>query len=138
MKALLAAVLVCVACFADAANAQADFDLGRKYRNGAGVVRDSERAYRLVRSAAILQHPAAMFTLSNMLVAGEGVAPDPAAARTWLEAAAALENPEALQQLALHLQEGTLGYARDEVRAAQLLRELAHAMKHRDHRKPLH
>ncbi|MES2325275.1 MAG: hypothetical protein V4633_23715 [Pseudomonadota bacterium] len=132
MKALLAAALMCVCGFAHAADAQADFDLGRKVRNG-----DSERAYLLIRRAAILQHSAAMFTLSNMLTSGEGVAPDAAAARTWLEAAAALENPEALQQLALHLQEGTLGYARDEVRAAQLLRTLAHAMKHRDHRKSL-
>ena len=138
MKALLAAVLLCAASAAAAPAGQAEFDLGRKVRNGAGVARDAARAYQLIHRAAILQHPAAMFTLSNMLVAGEGVPPDRAAARSWLEAAAALENPETLQQLALHLQEGTLGYARDEVRAAQLLRQLAHAMTHRDHAKSLH
>jgi TPR repeat protein len=138
MKALLAAVLLCASSAAAASVGQAQFDLGRKVRNGSGVPRDAVRAYQLIQRAAMLQHPAAMFTLSNMLVAGEGVAPDRAAARSWLEAAAALENPEALQQLALHLQEGTLGFARDEVRAAQLLRQLAHAMKHRDHAKSLH
>jgi len=68
-----------------------------------------------------------------MLQAGEGAPRDDAAARRWLEAAAQREYPEALQQMALHIQDGTLGYARDEARAAQLMRAVAHAMKHRVH-----
>ena len=47
-----------------------------------------------------------------------------------LEAAAELENPAALQQLALHLQDGTMGYAPDPARSELLLRQAAHALRH--------
>lgn len=111
--------------------AAAAYELGRSYRNGDGVARDAGRAQRSFERAAALGHPAAMFTLSNMLAAGEGGASDEAAARRWLEAAVELEYPEALQQMALHLQHGSLGYTRDEQHAAQLMAVMAHAMKHR-------
>lgn len=111
--------------------AAAAYELGRSYRNGDGVARDAVRALRSFERAAALGHPAAMFTLSNMLAAGEGCARDDGAARHWLEAAAELEYPEALQQMALHLQHGSLGYTRDERRAEQLLAVMGHAMKHR-------
>lgn len=111
--------------------AAAAFELGRQYRNGIGVERDGARAIAYLETAARLRHPAAMFTLSNMLGAGEGAPRNERAARQWLEAAAQLEYPEALQQMALHVQHGSLGYARDEQRAAQLMRVTAHAMKHR-------
>jgi TPR repeat protein len=107
------------------------YELGRQYRAGAGRPRDAVLARRHLTTAAQLHHPPAMFALSNMLAAGEGGAPDELAARRWLEQAADLEYPEALQQLALHLQDGTLGYAPDRQRAAQLLRLTAHALKHR-------
>lgn len=115
------------------AGAGAQFDLGRRYRNGVGVARDPAQAYALILSAAQREHSAAMFLLSNMLAEGDGVARNEAQARKWLEAAAALEYPEALQQMALHVREGTLGYARDDERAALLMRQAAHAMKHRAH-----
>ena len=116
---------------ADAGEVRAAFDLGRMYRNGIAVVRDSPRAYLLIEAAARGRHAPAMFILSNMLAAGEGTAPDEARARQWLEDAAELEYPEAMQQLALHLRGGTLGYSPDEARSAQLVRKMAHAMKHR-------
>lgn len=112
---------------------EAAFDLGRKYRHGAGVPRDSVRAFALIHGAALGRHPPAMFIVSGMLAAGEGAPRDEAAARKWLEAAAELEYPEAIQQLAMHLQEGAPGFERDERRAAQLMRQMAHAMKHRAH-----
>lgn len=115
-----------------AQDASAAYDLGRMVRNGIGTARDSVRARRLIASAAQRRHAAAMFTLSAMLAAGEGGAPDVAAARHWLEEAAQMEHPEALQQLAMHVQEGTLGFVRDQQRADQLMREAAHAMKHRE------
>lgn len=116
-----------------ASAAQEQFDLGRRYRNGIGVRRDSARAHSLIRSAAQRDHAAAMFILSNMLAEGEGTARDPDAARQWLEAAAGADYPEALLQLALHLKDGAAGFERDEARAAQLIREAAHAMRHRAH-----
>jgi TPR repeat protein len=129
---LACAVLALWAACAQAAPIpQADFDLGRSYRNGAGVQRDSVRAFALIGKAAHGGHAAAMFVLSGMLANGEGTARDTAQARRWLEAAADLELPEAMQQLALNLRDGAPGFERDEVRAAQLMNEVAHAMKHR-------
>ena len=119
--ALLLALLCCGAV--QAADAQADYELGLKYRNGSGVVADAVRAARLVKSAARAQVPAAMFTLSNMLAAGEGIQQDDAAARCWLEEAAALGYPAALQELALR--------EPDPRKAELLMRQAAHALQHR-------
>ncbi len=108
------------------AAAAADYEQGRRQRGS-----DSVRAMAHFEAAARLHHPAAMFALSNMLAAGEGAARDETAARRWLERAADLDYPEALQQMALHLHDGSLGYPRDEQRAAQLMRAVAHALQHR-------
>lgn len=128
MRRLLACLLCGAAIAAHAAPSL--FDQGRMYRHGNGVTRDSVRAFDLIAQAAHGGDAAAMFTLSNMLEAGEGTPRDRAAARRWLEAAAEREFPAALQQLALHLQDGTMGYAADQVRSALLMREAAHALKH--------
>jgi len=134
--ALMACAVACPSALAHTQAAPAQqaslaYKLGRQYRNGNGVVADSARAFVYFEQAARSHHPAAMFAMSNMLAAGEGVARDDIAARRWLEAAAQMDYPEALQQMALHVQDGTLGYTRDERRALQLLRATAHAMKHR-------
>lgn len=121
---------LCGACVQAAASPQSDFELGRKYRNGIGVQRDSVRAVALIEKAAGEGHPAAMFILSAMLAAGEGARKDAMASRRWLEAAAELELPVAMQQLAMNLREGAPGFERDEDRAAQLMNKIAHAMKH--------
>lgn len=131
MRRLLACLLCGAAIAAHAAPSL--FDQGRRYRHGDGVARDSVRAFGLIERAAREGDAAAMFTLSNMLEAGEGAQRDRAGARQWLEAAAEMENPEALQQLALHVQDGTMGYAADQARSALLMREAAHAVKHRAH-----
>ncbi|NHZ32543.1 sel1 repeat family protein [Massilia sp. CCM 8692] len=116
---------------AAAQDPQAAYDLGRMVRNGIGTAREPLRAFALIASSARRGHAPAMFTVSTMLAAGEGCTADLAASRRWLEAAAELEHPEALQQMAMYVQEGALGYPRDPERAAQLLREAAHAMTHR-------
>ena len=125
-----AGLLLWAACV-QAAPSQDDFDLGRRYRNGIGVERDSARGFALIDKAARAGHAAAMFILSVMLAAGEGAPKDGAAARRWLEAAAELELPEAMQQLAMNLRQGAPGFEHDEARADQLMNEVAHAMKHR-------
>ena len=125
--------LIAPAMAAATPSPQAQFELGRSYRHGAGVHADAARAVALIRAAALRGHAPAMFTLSNMLVEGEGAARDLAQARHWLEAAAALDYPEALQQLALNTQGGVMGYERDEARSAQLMRQAAHALRHRAH-----
>lgn len=133
VRRLAATLALCAAAVQAAPQPGTDFDLGRMYRHGAGVAQDSARAFALIDRAARDGHPAALFIAAAMLAAGEGAPKDVARSRRYLEAAAELEYPEALQQLAMNLREGAPGYARDEERAAQLLRELAHAMKHRAH-----
>ncbi|RJG21080.1 tetratricopeptide repeat protein [Massilia cavernae] len=108
----------------------ASYYLGLMQRNGMGTPRDSVRAAASMQVAADAGIPAAMFILSNMLYAGEGVARDERAGRRWLEVAAEHDYPPAIQQVAMAVRDGALGYERDEVRAEQLVRELAHAMKH--------
>jgi len=102
-----------------------DFRRGLAYRNGDGVPRDAAQAVRCLTRAAERGVPAAMFILSHMLAEGEGAARDAAAARRWLEMAAQAEYPEALQEMAMT--------ERDPARAAELVREAAHAMQHRAH-----
>lgn len=109
----------------------AAYYLALMYRNGMGTAPDAAASAHWMTAAAKAGLPAAMFMLSNMLAGAEGIARDEGAARTWLEASAERDYPEALQQLALAVQDGRLGFVRDEVRAAQLFKELAHAMKHR-------
>lgn len=107
------------------------FELAGRNRNGEGVAGDPGRTHALILNAAKEGNPQAMFVLSNRLAEGDGIARDEAQARKWLEAAAALEHPEALQHMAMQVEAGTMGYRQDPARAAQLLREAAHALKHR-------
>ena len=101
------------------------YELGLQQRNGIGVARDEAAARDSFAQAAAGGVPAAMFMLAQMLAAGEGGARDEPAASGWIERAAELEYPEALQELALR--------ERDPRRAAELLREAAHALQHRAH-----
>ncbi len=93
--------------------------------------RDSAQAAQAMLASARAGVPGAMFLLSNMLYAGVGVQKNEGEARKWLEAAAALDHPEAMQQLAMALRDGSMGFGRDEQQAAVLIKEMAHAMKHR-------
>jgi len=125
MKRVLAAALLVLACgpAAWAADAVGTYQLGLKLRNGIGMPADAAAARRSLDTAARAGVPAAMFTLAQMLAAGEGGARDEAAARVWIARAAEVEYPEALQELALR--------ERDPARAAELMREAAHALQHR-------
>ena len=125
---LLAAAFAGAAAGSPLAGAAADSDYlrGLAYRNGSnGLPRDAARAVRALTAAAERGVPAAMFILSHMLAEGEGAPRDAAASRRWLEMAAQAEYPEALQEMAMT--------ERDPARAAELLREAAHAMQHRAH-----
>jgi uncharacterized protein len=107
-------------------DAGAAYWAGLMVRNGKGTDADSDAARRWLGQAAQGGVPEAMFVLANMQVDGEGGPADPAAARAWLERAAALGHPGALQQLAQMSHEEGAGE-----RANALLKEAAHALKHR-------
>ena len=98
---------------------------------GIDTPRGREQAANAILASAKAGVPAAMFLVSNMLYSGDGVTRDEDGARRWLETAAGREHPEAMQQLAMALRDGSMGFARDEQRAAVLIKEMAHAMKHR-------
>ena len=135
MRALIGGCLACVlvsvtpasmsAATGATAKSAALFAHGLRLRNGIGVRTDAQRAFDLIMQAARDGHPAAMFTLSNMLAHGEGAMQDIGAAQVWLQAAADVDYPEALQQLALQ--------EPDPVKSAQLMRSAAHALRHRAH-----
>ena len=99
--------------------------------SGRGTRRDKAQVAKAINDAATAGVPAAMLRLSNMLYAGDGVAKDEQAAHVWLERAVERDHPEAMQQLAMALRDGSMGFERDEQRAAVLMKEMAHAMKHR-------
>jgi TPR repeat protein len=126
---LAGCLLACAMSCASAApapgglTAEQAYRQGLAWRNGDGRPVDKAAALRLLQNAAERGMPQAMFTLSHMLAEGEGTKPDPAAARRWLEAAAQLEYPEALQEMAMN--------EADPQRAAELMREAAHALQHR-------
>lgn len=109
----------------------AAYEVAQQYRHGTrGLSRDPSQAGLWMAAAAQKGLPKAMFQYSNMLWSGEGVRQDAAQSRRWLEAAAEAELPEALQELALALRDGMRGFAPDPQRAAVLLVELEHAMRH--------
>jgi TPR repeat protein len=126
---VLACVMSCAAAAPQALSAGQAYRQGLAARNGDGRPVDKAAALRLLQNAAERGLPQAMFTLSHMLAEGEGTAADPAGARRWLEAAAGLEYPEALQELAMN--------EADPQRAAELMREAAHALQHRAHERRL-
>ncbi|WP_338761404.1 sel1 repeat family protein [Massilia sp. METH4] len=107
-------------------DAAAAYWAGVMVRNGKGAAPDSAAAIGWLEQAARGGVPEAMFVLANMRLAGEGGDADPAAARAWLEHAAGLGHPGALQQLAqMSYDEGA------DQRANALLKESAHALKHK-------
>jgi TPR repeat protein len=109
--------IVLLACLASLQAGAHDADLteARNYRNGTGVAVDKARAVRLFQLAAEAGDADAAFTLANMQ--------DRVAAQRWLQRAADGESPEALQELAMA--------EPDPARAAQLMKQSAHALTHR-------
>lgn len=114
---------------AEAGNPFAAYWLGALYQSDAGG-RDDREAVAWLERAAAAQLPPALFLLGGLYRDGRGVAADPARALACFEAAAEAELPEALQTLALAYRAGDLGLVRDEAKAAELMRELEHAVRH--------
>lgn len=125
MKHLILAACLLAPCAPAPAQDVAAYQLGLKQRNGIGLPADAAAARTSFECAAASGVPAAMFMLAQMQAAGEGGARNGEAARRWIARAAELEYPEALQELALK--------ETDPQRAAQLMREAAHALQHRAH-----
>ncbi len=109
-------------------HAKAALMLGMLFKNGEGMPRDEVEGAKWLTLSSDLGNAHAMFLLANMYREGSGVTQDAAKARVLLEEAAEHEYPPAIQELAITVQTGDALTARDEVRAAYLLKE---ASEHR-------
>lgn len=109
-------------------HAKAALMLGMLFKNGDGVPRDAIEGAKWLTLAGDLGNAHAMFLLSNLYREGAGVPQDAAKARVLLEESAEHEYPPAIQELALTVQTGDALTARDDLRAAHLLKE---ASEHR-------
>jgi TPR repeat protein len=105
--------------------------LALMYKNGNGVPLDRPAAAHWMTVAASGGLPQAMFVLANMLATGDGVERNDDEARRWLEQANERDYPEAALAIAIALGNGSMGFPRDEARAAQQMKVAQHAMAHR-------
>jgi len=109
-------------------HAKAALILGMLFNNGEGTKADLEQGAKWLAMSSDLGNPHAMFLLSNAYREGRGVAQDPVHARKLLEESAEHEYPPALQELAMTVENGDALTAKDELRAAHLMKE---ATEHR-------
>lgn len=84
---------------AEGGEAEAQFALGLRYRDGEGVSQSYREAARWFDAAANSGHVAAQMNLGVMYRQGVGVPKDVDLARVWLHAAARAGNPEAQKYL---------------------------------------
>lgn len=73
---------------AEAGEAKAQFELGKKYNNGDGVAQDNAEAAKWYRKAAEQGHVGSQYNLALIYSEGEGVAKDCAEAAKWWRKAA--------------------------------------------------
>ncbi|MBA5639676.1 sel1 repeat family protein [Duganella sp. LX20W] len=104
-------------------HARAALMLGMLFNNGEGVAVDHAQGARWLSVSSDLGNAHAMFLLSNAYSEGRGVERNEAYARRLLEEAAEHEYPPAIQELAMTVQMGDALSAKDELRAAHLLKE---------------
>eukprot|EP00727_Mastigamoeba_balamuthi_P013829 m51a1_g9069 hypothetical protein (547) ;mRNA; f:107136-111824 len=98
----------------------AQFELGLRYFDGAGVARDRAEAARLWRLAADAGHGQSQFNLGALLWRGDGVARDEALAMHYFALAADNDIPMAQFNLGTAAYEGIAGVPRSAERAAAL------------------
>src|SRR4051794_28101623 len=73
---------------AAAGNAEAQFEMGARYQNGQGVVKNLNEAAKWYRKAADQSDPRAQFNLGICYYMGEGVPVDAVQAVNWFRKAA--------------------------------------------------
>jgi TPR repeat protein len=91
---------------AEAADAEAQFRLGRAYFRGEGVDRDPVKAVELITRAAGAGHPEAMAGMGYLHMIGEGVEQDETKALEWLRKAAESGSLKAKGNLGVLLRTG--------------------------------
>ncbi|TSC34238.1 tetratricopeptide repeat protein [Corallococcus sp. Z5C101001] len=113
---------------AEAGDPAAAYYLGVLYRTPGVPGHSLSAAIPWLRRAADQHLPAALFVLGNAYRSGAGVAMDERKALDCYTEAAELDHPESIQALAMAYQQGELGLAVDPEKAAELIRDLEHAI----------
>jgi hypothetical protein len=109
---------------AEAGDAEAQFQLGRRYDHGEGVAKDFVEAVKWYRKAAEQNHPRAQYNLAICYGVGDGVPKDPGEAVKWYRKAAEQNFADAQNNLGGCYEEGE-GVAKDLVEAAKWYRKAA-------------
>jgi TPR repeat protein len=105
-------------------DANAMFNLGKRYESGDGVAKDYDKAREWYEKAAAKGDPAAMTRLGVLYHNGLGVAQDYATAREWYDKAAAEDNSDAMYNLGLLYNYGR-GVAQDYGKAREWFEKAA-------------
>jgi TPR repeat protein len=114
---------------AEHGSGKAQYFLGLIYKNGYGVAADPQTASNWFQQSVDHGNADAMFMLGNAYAHGDGVKPDVKRARKLYQAAASLEHPLASQTLAFALQQGELGFARNQDQADEMMLETEHQIE---------
>ncbi len=109
---------------ANTGDAEAQFQLGRRYDRGEGVAKDQVEAVKWYRKAAEQDHLKAQYNLAMCYEAGEGVAKDQVEAVKWYRRAAEQNLAAAKNNLGVCYERGE-GVAKDLVEAAKWYRKAA-------------
>ena len=100
-------------------DAQAQFELGLRYRQGLDVAEDFELATLWFSKSADQGHPVAQFALGHMCLAGEGMpVPNEAEAAGWFLRSARQDYPPAQDQMARMCSNG-IGVPQDDAEAVK-------------------
>ncbi|PPD43372.1 MAG: peptidoglycan-binding protein [Methylocystis sp.] len=103
----------------------AQFELGVRYADGRGVVRDAKTAAQWFEKAAAKGLAPAQYRLGSLYEKGIGVERDYARARKWYQSAADAGNARAMHNLAVLLAEGGDGGKPDYPAASEWFRKAA-------------
>ena len=107
--------------------ADAQFELGERFRQGVGVTQSWFEACQWYLLAAQQGHAQAQCELAGCLLMGRGVKKDTVQAFVWYEKAAALKLPQAQWNLGKLYAVGLPGVPKDSKRAAMLCKRAANA-----------
>ena len=110
--------------YAEGGDATSQYNLGRAYQRGYGVLKDDEEAVQWWRKAAEQGHSVAQFSLGFAYQKGQGVSKDGQAAARWYRKAAEQGHSSAQNSLAIMYKNGK-GVRQDNEEAVKWLRKAA-------------
>ncbi|MBQ6615768.1 MAG: SEL1-like repeat protein [Thermoguttaceae bacterium] len=109
---------------AEQGNAEAQFELGLRYKDSDGVAEDMTQAAKWFRKAAEQDHPGSQYILGACYMKGFGVSKNAPEGVKWLRKAAEQGHPEAQTFLGACYGEG-IGVSKDMTQAAKWFRKAA-------------